>query len=883
MKVRIPDGNGWSGAERMNRVRRKIIQLHKICRQRRDDRGSAIVIVIIAMAMIGILATTLLWMSYMNYMIKVADVRNKNSFYSAEEVVEQIMAGLRQTSAEAVGVAYRDVMANWEDLGSEENRYNIFATTYMDTLVDMLKDSSMGSGYYDREKLKAYVDVDVFNGEPTDPAYVGVDAASWQNGAPAGESMRRPEMEMVNNNSIILHNIYVSYTDSENRVSIVQTDVCMDVPKLIFESGGSIDGLYEYTLIGNSGIDVTGGGGTTTAEGSIYAGTNDTDGGGLNVYPANTLALDGSRRVISKGDIVVEGPAASLVVRDMPGEDNRVYARNIILHSGTVSLDSKTYVANDLSLNGSGSKATLGKEYYGYGTSSYNGLPGEPLSAEGKSLVDSAASSAIIINGRNSTVDMAGVNRLLLAGRSYIGQASTRTEADEIKAGTRASGDPVMMGESIAVKGGQIAYLVPAECIGTMGGETIIGQNPIGDEKVNDIEEMLHPDNGGNGGASGEGNTSGNAGDTDTSGEQEGQTFHEVDFNRKVYRLGGKSLSEFGVDDMEHIRKVNVQYQGSTLRYYYLVMDKTNAERYFVQYYNFNANRESIDRYFNTYASGGILLGDFEAPDNQYTILGNSLVSSVLTDSGVTLLTRVDQSTLNPGEGGEGGTPEEGGEGAENPPTDPDAYTETGENADEVDKDKQIDEADVINLSAGIANTYKALTFNLTEDASTVPTDPEVAKNYYVFNSIIKETEVEKYLDDNHKNTVVYKTDSGLQAILTREPLNVSAVDAKTRLIISYGDVKVDHNFTGLIIAKGKITVDPSAGAVSIKQNKMDLYKVLEAKNRDDSSDLITPIDMFVNGNGSMQNGAEAPAVDDAGNLIIDYGEIVRYMNWIKK
>ena len=150
------------GENGMNRMRRKIIQLHKIYRQKRDDRGSAIVIVIIAMAMIGILATTLLWMSYMNYMIKVADVRNKNSFYSAEEVVEQIMAGLQHTSADAVGVAYRDVMANWESLGSEDDRYSTFVTTYMDTLIENLKDSSLGSGYYDRDKLKAYVDADIF-------------------------------------------------------------------------------------------------------------------------------------------------------------------------------------------------------------------------------------------------------------------------------------------------------------------------------------------------------------------------------------------------------------------------------------------------------------------------------------------------------------------------------------------------------------------------------------------------------------------------------------------------------------------------------------------------------------------------------------------------
>lgn len=869
----------------MNRIRRKIIQLHKVCRQRRDNRGSAIVIVIIAMAMIGILATTLLWMAYMNYMIKVADVRNKNSFYSAEEVVEQIMAGLQHTTADAVGVAYRDVMANWESLGSEDNRYNTFATTYMDTLVENLKDTSRGSAYYDRDKLKAYVDADIFL-ESSD--HEGVDANAWKNGAPVGETKKEPELEMVNSNRLILHNIYVSYTDSQNRVSIVQTDICIDLPKLIFENSGSIDGLYEYSLIGNSGIEVSGPGGTTTVEGSIFAGMDAVTGdGGLLINPANSLALDNARRVIAKGDIVVKGPAAALVVRDMPGEDNRVYAQNITLDCGTVSLDCKTYVANDLSLNGSGSKATLTKEYYGYGASTYNARPGEPQDEDGKWQVDSSASSAIIINGKNSTVDMAGVKRLLLAGRSYIGQASTMAEAEsyrqEIEAGTRVPSVPVMMGESIAVKGGQIAYLVPAECIGTVDGETVIGQNPINGEKENDIKEMLKGNESGAGDAGG----SGEAGDADVSGEGESSgVFHEVDFNKKVYRLGGKSLSEFGVTKMEHIRKVYAPYKGGNLLYYYLVMDKKNAERYFVQYYNFNANKESIDRYFNTYASGGILLGDFEASDTQYTILGNSLVSRAASASGVGLLTSLDQTTLDPDEG-EAGTPGEG-EGTEKPPADPDAYTETGENAEKMPNDEE--EADVLQLSTDIADIYRALTFNLTEDASLVPSDPELAKDYYVFNSVIKEKDVEKYLDDNHKNTVIYETDSGLRAILTREPLltgiplkvSDSKINDKTRLIISYGDVVVDKNFTGMIIAKGKITINPST-VVSIKQNKMDLYKVLEAKNKDDTADTITPIDMFVNGGGSMLNGAEAPTVDDAGNLIIDYGEIVRYMNWIKK
>ena len=352
----------------MKRAVGKIAQLCKWAKKRRDDRGSAIVIVIIAMAMIGILATTMLWMAYMNYMIKVADIRNKNSFYSAEEVVEQVMSGLRRESAEAVGVAYRDVLANWDNLKSEEERSNVFMATYLDTLVDKLKDTSRGAAYYDRTKLEAYVDAGIFQrGTPA----LGVNEEEWDHGGPLTEPLGDSVMEIVNNNSIILKNIYVSCTDDGDRQSIVQTDICLDVPKLIFENGGSIDALYQYTLIGNEGIAVQVPGIVRT-EGSIYAGTDvDGKGGfqvGKDLAVATQMTMEDALRVTSKGDIKVD-PASSLVVRDVLGEDNRLYAKNIALNSSTVSLDTKVYVANDLTLDGVGSRVALTKEYYGYGIS----------------------------------------------------------------------------------------------------------------------------------------------------------------------------------------------------------------------------------------------------------------------------------------------------------------------------------------------------------------------------------------------------------------------------------------------------------------------------------------------------------------------------------
>lgn len=884
----------------MKRAGGKAARLYKWAKKKRDDRGSAIVIVIIAMAMIGIMATTLLWMAYMNYMIKVADIRNKNSFYTAEEVVEQVMSGLRRESAEAVGIAYRDVLANWDNLQSEAARSNVFMTTYMDTLVDKLKDTTRGAAYYDRKKLEAYIDAANFpRGVPG--AVGGVDVAAWDHGNALGDPLGDSFMEIVNNNSIILKNIYVSCTDAEDRVSIVKTDICLDVPKLIFENAGSIDGLYQYILIGNEGIEMQGPG-IVTAAGSIYAGTDVHGKGGLTLgirtnadgsitqLGAN-LVLDDALRVISKGDILVQGPSSGLTVRDMPGLDNRVYARNITLNSAAASLDSKVYVANDLTLDGVGSRVALTKEYYGYGDSTFNGLPGE-------AAADSAASSAIIINGKDSTVDMSALTRLLIAGRSYIGQDSTSTEAAynkaQIEAGLLAPRTPVMMGESIAIKGGQVAYLVPAECIGTLEGETVIGQNPLNAEKENDMNDFQ---------------------------TNYGADFKEVDFDMPVYRLNGKTLREMGVgssipgataaDDMKHVHKVYAPYRGGSLLYYYLIMDKTTAERYFVQYYDFHANREEIDTYFDRYLSGGFLLGDFADPKTQYTILGNSLVSSALSASGVTLLTSVDQTTLNPPAGtGGAGTPGGGADPGTDPaqPTDPDAYVESGVNAEEVVNDRT--EAAVASLTTQIKNDYKGLTYNLKDDASLPPEmDPDnpsydpVKAAEYVFKSIIKCKEsggstdnVEDYLDGLGRSHVAYTTSSDKWAYLTKNDVTLSGlstVSASTghicsasdlRLLVCLGDVTVDHDFTGLIIAKGKITV---TGACTIRQGGSELANVLEANSElwaaDGSGDNKKPIDMFTNGGGSLLNGAQAPNVDDAGNLALDYSELVRYMNWIKK
>lgn len=794
-------------------MRQPLQQLQKeLWNRKRRNSGSSIVIVIIAMAMIGILATTLLWMSYVNYKIKVNDIRNKNSFYSAETVMEQIVAGLQKEASDSVAVAYQEVLSNWEALENETNRYSTFASVYLDTLVKHLRNSEKGDGYYNRDILMNYVDTEIWK---------NVNQTAWKNGTDEADAEKEPVMELVNGNSLILHNVFVSYVDGD-RLSIVSTDLCLDAPEIVFTRSGSVDDLYDYLLIGNQGISLTKGSGQVTGDGSIYAGIDEATGkGGITINPASSLAINNGRYVISKGEIDVIGPGAGFIVRDAKETGSSVYAKSLDLQSGMISLDSKTYIANDLTLSGNGSKATLTKEYYGYGTSTETGLEDR--------TTDQENSSAIIINGQNSTVNLSGVNTLMLAGRAYIGTNTTKKELDQ---NTEKNEKAVLMGESITVKGGQIAYLVPTECLGVYNGETLIGQNPLTQDQATKMQAYK---------------------------DQYGEEFGEVDFTRPVGRLGGQTLASFGVADMDHIRKVSTQYVGGgteskSLTYYYLVMDADKAAEYYRTCYQQDNNKEMIDNYFKKYATGGILLGDYTSKQNSYTILGNALVSDALSQSGVSLLTGADTTT-----------------------------------------DRTLTPAEVFQKSGEIANVYKGLTTNLSEDGASA------SSLQNVFESVIKKEITTKQEDGSeqkesiqeylmHKGTggtMEFVTEDGLKGIITTENYTLSSASggaSNVRLIISLGDIMIDRNFTGLAIAKGTITIDGATGkgAASLKRNKMELYKVLNATTGTEG-DTITPMAFFVNGETGLADGVQEAPADDAGNLNIDYTEIVRYMNWEKR
>ncbi len=901
----------------------------------KDNRGSAIVIVIIAMAMIGILATTILWASYLNYRIKVSDLKVKNSFYSAETVVEQILAGVKKDIVSAsVNEAYQEVVSNWDALETDANRESYFITAYTAAVEEKLHvgSPSVPAGQYDKEVLKKFVDAAFWN-EPTGGAETTATGyivnAKWDEAVPAFDSFEKNRLLDPTSGTMTLKNICVEFYDSDGLLSIINTDIAIDVPKLQFTQAGSIDRLYSYVLVGDDGI-VTADSSLVTIDGSIYGGAYEEEAAdeedhifgdgeeaaeaadakdGIRIGQHSHVTVSDANYVISGSDIIVGSAAnfvnlidqdAQLVVRNAAEGDTSlgtsVYAGGLAVNGSYLNITGKTYVANDLILSGQGSSVNLSGQYLGYGGSTTNKGDEPAKNQDDTDKVDALGnpvyvnpaqeSSAIVINGRDSTVDLTGLNVLQLAGRAYV------------NLGGDDKGLPhVLMGESISVKSNQIAYLVPPECVGTLDGRTVIGQNPVSFATWTEMVQSL-PDY-----------------------QEDGRDFRIVNANLEAAKLGGSKLNEFGISDVtaadfedvdpanlaEVSRILNAKAATKGIRclympdkqqvYLYLVMDASNAERYFTKYYNVNGNKASLDSYFNTYASGGIKLKE---DVKGYTVVGNSMVSATDAASPGGIQTNADGdklvrllSSVKPKEEEEEGKDEEGEEGGaeEETPVDPDAYEEVSDNLTETENAKTAEELSTVIANCG--TVYANLNRNLMEEE-----DASAVKETVFENLILYKTQegsgvgavlpsgnggMKEYLEAIGEEEAEFANGDGLKAVLA-DNLGKSAYpvkDKNLRLVIASGDVSVQSDFQGLIIAGGTITVD---GNWNCKTDAEGVYSVLQATPVDDPDDTEhVPANILAGGSGMVLNGYEGAEADELGNLAIDYSEIVRYENWVKK
>ena len=816
----------------------------------KDNKGFSLITVIITVAFIGILGLLVLYLALQNFNMKITGIKGKDSFYTAEQALEEIRLGLQQDVGDAMSAAYIKVMEDYNKQSTssdevlDELRQKAFETAFLKELTSRVSKSGKEGasesplGQYSMDYLRSYVDFDA-------------DKETLIVTNPEGKD---PVLKSDPKSGLLLKNLKVIYVDAKGYASIIETDIRLGIPKIQFPTPSTLPDLMNMVVVAQGGIvckraeNVGISAGHTSIMGSIFAG-NLKDGSesseksqtSIKVEKNAALAIASGDKVVTEGEVSVDEEGSFSA-----GAGVTLWTQGIRMTEGKVTLDGTTYVADDLTVeknakSGDGSQVKIAGEYYGFGSpdsakkSKNYTQSGQSVEKDTPRLYDHSSdadlSSGIVINGRNTTIDLSAVKKFLLAGRSYLAVSGVK--------GAAANSD-VMLGESLSVKGSQLAYLVPAALLKT--GSEVSASNPMNydDYLASDLVKK----------------------DAD----------QQVDWDETVSAWGGKSLSEIGVDKSKPIQTV-----------FY----NDNAGGGYVYFYlNFTDNEKASD-FMQTYAANST---DKLNQDLSFYFGKNSGITVADRDSYVRYVTNGNILTYN------GDRSENGVDDATNPESDEKLQQEqvNMQNTWYALNRKMITSVDLLNTgvkdSEGISHDetdYTQSVFdNLVNEKQMVQflkqRDPGHLQ--YTFTASDDDGSLQAIMVHNGASST-YQTSNGSKTVKgTGKPLEITQQMAETdnlRLVICTGDVVIASgvHFKGIIMAKGKITLE--AGA-SLESSPLEAAKVFQSvvgtDNHISPKDFFWEGDKYVLGNSTVTNDEEKNTSDT-----YQLGDYITYENWRKE
>lgn len=790
---------------------------------KKDNKGSAIVVVIIALAFVGVLSVTAMWMSMANYRMKATDKGIKGNFYTAETVFEQIVAGLQGVSSDAAADAYRKVMQNYVTSTGGEERYSRFVKFYKDALIMELK-TSTDPGKYKSDMIYSFLDDDLKEKlDPSDPAYVTTDGNSLTMSGVMEKSSDTLDF-------ITLKDFELKFTDSNGYYSVIKTDIMISAPDMAFTMSAAMPEVFKYAIIADEGL-INNAAGNSNINGNLYAGEEGIEliGGGMTV--------DNAGYVISMGDVKLTATNSKLNIKQSDASvSTQFWARDIDISTparrqkgGALDINADIYVEDDLTLQSPGSEITLEGKYSGYGNST----------------TDAAGSSAIMVNNLNNNIDMSGLSELTVAGGSFIDLSSYYRDTDvrrlynQTKTGTISVND-IPMGESIAIKSDQIAFLVPEECIWVTPDKnrTTFTQNPVV-WSDREYKSLLDRYCGGHDEAAANLVTDGMSGQT-------GKKLYQVMLDKEL--KNGRTLSAYINSTSDIVRVFSTKGSGSSekLLYYYMKMSPENAKTFIQEYYG--ENSEKMKEYFAVYIEGGDKLALPEKINMSGTYLAGSINGVAVSDN------KIKGSTINSAE-----------------------------------ERKKLDDSIQANR-----RIIKSLTEKLVEGGYENTTFDTAARESHVFQNIIDESKVNSFLGAASGVTKRFTLDDGYYAIITNSDYVYPSVgdNDKCRLIIAMGNLEVNGDFTGVMFAKGIVTISGDQTITNVEkdvtnESTSQLVRVLQCRYgmEGPAKENIVPLDMFIDGSEYVLAGTQITPREDAGTLSekVNVIDTVNYKNWIKK
>lgn len=823
----------------------------------KDNKGFSLVTVIIAVAFIGILGMLVLYIALQNFNMKTAGIKGKDGFYTAEQALEEIRLGLQQDVGASMSAAYIEVMEDYNkksdsaDTVLDELRQKEFEETFLEMLTARVRGSEKNGqselplNQYSMDYLRGYVDLDQMDDFNKSTETLIVTTADG----------RTPVIASDAEKGLLLKNLKVIYVDAKGYASIIETDIRLGIPKIQFPTPSTLPDLMNMVVVAQGGIvckaseRVTASAALTSITGSIYAGnlensnTSDSMSTSIQIEKNAALSIASGDRIVTSGEIAVDEKGTFSTKSGVT-----LWTHGIHMTEGNVTLSGTTYVADDLTVeknakSSDGSQVKIAGEYYGFGSPD-SAKESKNYTQTGQTkenalprlydtLSDADLSSGIVINGRNTTIDLSGVKKFLLAGRNYIAVSG-------VKGSSENANSDVMLGESLSVKGSQLAYLVPAALLKT--GSKVSASNPMNyDDYI--VSDLMKKDDD-----------------------------QQVDWDETVSAWGGKSLSEIGVDKSKPIQTVfyNDNAGGGYVYFYLNFTDNEKASDFMQTYAANSTNKLNQDLSFYFGKNSGITVADrdsyvrYVTNGNILTYDGNDAEGSLEDATNAASDEKLQQEQVNM------------------------------QNTWYALNRKMITSVDLLNtdvkdkegISHDETNYTQSVFDNLVNEKQMVQflKQRDAVHLQYTFTASDDDGSLQAIMVHNGASST-YQTLNGSKTVEgTGKPLEITQQMAETdnlRLVICTGDVVIASgvHFKGIIMAKGKITLEAGASLESAPLEAAKVFQsVVETDNHISPKDFFWEGDKYVLGNSNVTNDEEKNTSDT-----YQLGDYITYENWRKE
>ncbi|MCM1494988.1 MAG: hypothetical protein NC089_04245 [Bacteroides sp.] len=497
--------------------------MRKLLRKKLNNRGNTFIVILVAIACMGILIGVIMASMGYFYRMRFVDLENKNNFYYVEKAMDDIYTGIGSDSVTELMRAYEstvEVMVYYDTVAGrfvtidEASANEIMKQKFLRNLVESDKYKSQQDLYNSLSSFISVSDVTLVN-----PASLSADQPRlYLEVVTATDAAGKTTYD-----KLVIHNVTVTRTTDEGYVQSITTDIEIAEPEFnvsFSNVDGNTNALYSFAMIADMGVEfdrATQANQAISITGNIYAAAdyynkeyNQTVGTRVSSYYGGTTtderlnACDGwkeksrysgiyvnatnvnimANTVIVPGSLSVMNDAKVSIIGDRISGDgySNVWADNIVMApsyvrttgmkfgGGALSMYANAYVADDFEINEDNAAVELAGNYYGYNFSQTSDTE-RVLSQYAQNSKAHYNSSAIIVNGNAANLDFSGLKELYVAGRSYISTSTIRQSsvaADgtsatvsyvEVDNGTDTRNVDVRTGESISVKTNQMAYM----------------------------------------------------------------------------------------------------------------------------------------------------------------------------------------------------------------------------------------------------------------------------------------------------------------------------------------------------------------------------------------------------------------------------------------